>query len=137
MISKKHILYTSLLLMVILIMTSCGSLKKKNDLDKEMGTMAPDLYAQSKEKESDSEFRETLLYYQDDNGYLVPVVRKIPWEEGIAKAALNKMMDTSEQQMDFMAMGLRPVLPASTKIIGLSIKDGLAKLDLSKEHESI
>lgn len=123
----------SLLISFLLIITGCGSLKKKNKLDQEMDVIGADSSDLSGEEEPDSENRETLLYYQDDNGYLVPVIRKIPWEEGIAKAALIKMMDTKDQQMDFMAMGLKPVLPASTVINGLSIKDGLAKLDLNRE----
>ena len=28
--------------------------------------------------------RETVVYYQDNNGYLVPVMREVPAEEGIA-----------------------------------------------------
>lgn len=133
MISKKFIVYISLLIATILIITGCGSIRKKNELDKEMDIIGTDSSNLAKEKETDSETRETLLYYQDDNGYLVPVIRKIPWEEGIAKAALAKMMDTKEQQMDFMAMGLKPILPATTVINGLAVKDGLAKLDLNKE----
>src|SRR5690606_36948587 len=134
---KKYMRYIFLLLIIISTMTSCVLAKKNDDMDVSMSDLSSNLDEEGlgiqDDGELDTELRETLLYYQDDHGYLVPVVRKIPWEEGIAKAALNMMIDTREQQMDFMAMGLKPVLPGSAKIIGLSIENGLAKLDLSKE----
>lgn len=134
---KKYMRYIFLLLIIISTMTSCVLAKKNDDMDVSMSDLSSNLDEEGlgiqDDGELDTEFRETLLYYQDDHGYLVPVVRKIPWEEGIAKAALNMMIDTREQQMDFMAMGLKPVLPGTAKIIGLSIENGLAKLDLSKE----
>ncbi|HHW70732.1 MAG TPA: GerMN domain-containing protein [Clostridiales bacterium] len=139
---KKYMVYLILCLMLITTMTGCVLSKKndKTDSDVDMSDLTNMkngdelmMHGDEEDEEIDIEIRETLLYYQDDNGYLVPVVRKIPWEEGIAKAALNMMKDTQEQQMDFMAMGLKPVLPATAKINGLSIQNGLAKLDLSKE----
>ena len=82
--------------------------------------------------ETDELVRETIVYYEDDAGYLVPVMRKIPWVEGIAKYTLGIMMDTPEQKEDLLMMGLRPLLPADTEILGMSIKDGVAKLDLNE-----
>lgn len=83
--------------------------------------------------DTDELIRETIIYYEDDAGYLVPVMRKIPWVEGIAKYTLEVMMDTPDQQEDLMMMGLRPLLPGNTEILGMSIdQNGIAKLDLNK-----
>ncbi len=83
--------------------------------------------------DTDELIRETIIYYEDDAGYLVPVMRKIPWVEGIAKYTLGVMMDSPDQQEDLMMMGLRPLLPGDTEIFGMSIdQNGIAKLDLNK-----
>lgn len=80
----------------------------------------------------DDGMRETLIYYQTDSGYLVPVMRRIPWEEGIAKAAIRRTMNTPDNQMDMLDMGLQALLPADAGINGMSISDdGLATLDLN------
>lgn len=76
--------------------------------------------------------RETLIYYQTDSGYLVPVMRRIPWEDGIAKAALRKTINTPDNQMEMLDMGLEALLPANSSINGMSIDDeGVATLDLN------
>lgn len=83
----------------------------------------------------DSSLRNTVLYYQNENGYLVPVKRKIPWEEGIAKAALKNMMDSPTIREDIDTIGLKPLIPAGTEIIGMSIDQdtGLCKVDFSSQ----
>lgn len=79
----------------------------------------------------DDGMRETLIYYQTDSGYLVPVMRRIPWEEGIAKAALRKTMNTPDNQMEMLDMGLEALLPANATVNGMNIEEGLATLDLN------
>ena len=37
-------------------------------------------------------FRNTIMYYLSDEGFIVPVMRKIPWEEGIGKATLGYLI---------------------------------------------
>jgi len=112
-----------MLLVFTLIFVSCSQKDEGEEVEpQETPTTTGD---------TDELIRETIVYYQDDAGYLVPVMRKIPWVEGIAKYTLRVMMDTPEQQEDLMMMGLRPLLPADTEILGMSIKDGIAKLDLN------
>ncbi|MCT4593225.1 MAG: GerMN domain-containing protein [Anaeromicrobium sp.] len=77
--------------------------------------------------------RNTVLYYKDDKGFLVPVMRKIPWEEGIGKATLKKLINTEENKIEMEGMGLMPVIPSSTQIKGMNIKDGLCTVNFSKE----
>lgn len=83
----------------------------------------------------DASLRNTVLYYQNENGYLVPVKRQIPWEEGIAKAALKNMVDNPAIREDLGVIGLIPTLPAGTEIRGMAIDEdtGLCKVDFTSE----
>ena len=71
-------------------------------------------------------------YYEDENGFVVPVNTKIPWEEGIAKATLRSMVAGNETEKRIAQSGLRGLLPEGTEIRGMSIKDGLCRVDFSK-----
>lgn len=73
------------------------------------------------------------LYYRNKEGLLVPVTRNVLKQEGLAKAAINGLVDETftREQLDYY--GLYPVLPQGTKIKGLSIKNGSAIIDFSKE----
>jgi germination protein M len=122
-LQKKLWLVTAIILICTLVFASCSQ--------RQTGEEEPQDIPTTNEEVTDELIRETVVYYQDDAGYLVPVMRKIPWVEGIAKATLQVMMDTPEQQEDLMMMGLRPLLPADAKILGMSIKDRVAKLDLN------
>ena len=74
----------------------------------------------------------TIVYYQDNYGYLVPVMCSVPMEDGIAKATLNLMVQSVGNDMQAARLGLRTILPENTKI-DLDISGGLARIDLSKE----
>lgn len=73
-----------------------------------------------------------LAYYEDENGFVVPVYTKIPWEEGIAKATLRSMVVGSDTEKRIAQSNLHGVLPEGTEIRGMSIKDGLCRVDFSK-----
>lgn len=74
----------------------------------------------------------TIVYYQDNEGYLVPVMCSVPMEDGIAKATLNMMVQSVGNDMQAARLGLRTVLPENTTI-DLDISGGLARIDLSEE----
>ncbi len=78
----------------------------------------------------------TIVYYQDNDGYLVPVMCNVPMEDGIAKATLNRMVRNPGNDMQAARLGLRTILPEGTTI-DLDIDDGLARIDLSKEVLSL
>lgn len=73
-----------------------------------------------------------LAFYEDENGFVVPVNTKIPWEEGIAKATLRSMVVGNETEKRIAQSGLHGVLPEGTEIRGMSIKDGVCRVDFSK-----
>ena len=74
----------------------------------------------------------TVVYYQDNYGYLVPVMCSVPLQDGIAKATLKMMVQSVGNDMQAARLGLRTVLPENTTI-DLDISKGLARIDLSRE----
>jgi germination protein M len=71
------------------------------------------------------------VYFMEGRGhYLIPVTVTIPWTEGVGRAALEKVIEgpTPAQEMRY---GLYSPVPPTTEILGLTIRDRLAKLDLS------
>lgn len=80
----------------------------------------------------EAKITEITAYYEDGNGFVVPVNTKIPWEEGIAKATLRSMIVGSKTEEKIAQSGLHGVLPEGTEIKGMSIKDGLCRIDFGK-----
>ena len=74
----------------------------------------------------------TVVYYQDNYGYLVPVMCRVPMEAGIAKATLSLMVQNAGNDMQAARLGLRTVLPEGMSI-DLDISGGLARIDLGAE----
>lgn len=80
---------------------------------------------------SEEGYRRTVLYYATDDGFIVPVMKMIPWEEGIGKAALGYLQDTDANRASAALMGLQTVIPAGTEFSLRIGNDGEATLDLS------
>jgi len=74
----------------------------------------------------------TVVFYEDGDGYLVPVTRQIAKTDGIAKATLNLMVKSSENDMQAARLGLRTVIPEGTTF-DIDIADGRANVSMSKE----
>jgi len=79
-----------------------------------------------------AETQPTVVYYQDGEGYLVPVTRQVDKTDGIAKATLNLMVASSANDLTAARLGLKTTVPEGTKI-DLDIAEGKARVDLSKE----
>ncbi len=79
----------------------------------------------------------TVAYYQDNYGYLVPVAREIPQEEGVAKATLSLMVKSLYNDMEAARLGLRTVLPEGTRMELDITRDKIARIDLSAEAASL
>lgn len=76
--------------------------------------------------------QETVVYYQDGQGYLVPVTRQMEKTDGVAKATLNMMVASAENDLSAARLGLKTTVPEGTTF-DLDIRDGKARVDLSKE----
>ncbi|MBQ2990415.1 MAG: GerMN domain-containing protein [Clostridia bacterium] len=75
------------------------------------------------------DMQHTVVYYEDGEGYLVPVQREIERQDGIAKATLEMMVQNPRNDMDAARMGLMPVVPEGTTF-DLDISQGHARVDL-------
>ena len=80
----------------------------------------------------DVEMQSTVCWYEDGDGYLVPVTRQVPKQDGVAKATLALMVKSSENDLAAARMGLTNVIPEGVTF-DLDISNGQARLDMSKE----
>ncbi|HEY7702323.1 MAG TPA: GerMN domain-containing protein, partial [Candidatus Limnocylindrales bacterium] len=65
---------------------------------------------------------------------LVPTLRVVPKSAGVARAAMTALLDASEPIADYSQ--LSTAIPAGTALRGITIKDGVATVDLSSGFES-
>ena len=81
---------------------------------------------------SGREMQTTVVYYEDGDGYLVPVQREVERQDGIAKATLSLMVSSARNDMDAARLGLMPVVPEGTTF-DLDISQGHARVDMSSQ----
>jgi germination protein M len=70
----------------------------------------------------------------DANPTLVPVSRVVPRTEGVGRAALEELL-AGPTELE-ACCGISTAIPEGTILLGLTIEDGLATVDLSREFES-
>ena len=123
------------ILIVILALSGCR-LKGLLDDDVDEGVSNVSYLTDERQEEfideTDQKLRKTILYYRDEKGLLIPVMRRIPWEEGIAKSSIIQLVDKPVLREELSKVGLLPVLPGGTDVIGLSINEGLCKIDFNE-----
>lgn len=135
---NKRVILILLILVIAVTIVSCrgkGGFKKLFSKDDEIEIIRSDEDFEFEITEDDDGMRKTVLYFKDKQGLLVPVMRKIPWEEGIGKLTLRNMIDSPELRDSLSSTGLSPIIPAGTAIRGMAIDDetGLCKVDFTKE----
>ena len=108
-----------LALMMLLAFAACG--KEDEEPYEEIPAM----------NVSDTNMRQTVLYLEDDYGYVVPVMKEIEWVEGIGAAAVSELIADPDADADMAYMGLNPVLAEGSEI-SLNIVDGVATIQLSE-----
>lgn len=85
-------------------------------------------------QQDDANTRRTVLYFRDASGYIVPVMKRIPIEEGIAKAALKCLVAGTDEDIALAAMGISAPIPAGTEI-DLDIASGRATVNLKMSQK--
>ena len=93
---------------------------------------APPVVAETSVGAADVEMQSTICWYENGDGYLVPVTRQVPKQDGVAKATLALMVKSSQNDLAAARMGLTNVIPEGVTF-DLDIADGKARLDMSKE----
>jgi len=92
------------------------------------------LAAQSVTKTAWSEPRRPVtVYYQDEDGCLVPMTRWIQPQLGIARAAVSLAIDSPLTREETAYYGVYPVIPEGTGILGIDIRNGTAVIDFSRD----
>ncbi len=76
--------------------------------------------------------RSVTVYYQDGDGYLVPMTRWIETQPGIARASLNLVIDSALNREELAYYGVYPVIPENTEIQGIDIREGIATVDFNR-----
>ncbi len=92
--------------------------------------------AQRVNSSSDKTVNEILTitaYYKDTENVLIPVTRSIEKEEGVAKAAIKSMIDNEVNREALKPLGLKPVLPEGTEILGINVVDSIAVIDFNSK----
>ena len=79
-----------------------------------------------------AEMQPVTIYYQDGEGYLVPVTTQVEKTDGIAKAALSLLVESPANDAAAARMGLKTCVPEGTSF-DLDISDGRARVDLGKD----
>jgi germination protein M len=67
---------------------------------------------------------------------LVPVLREIPSTKAVATAAVTALLDGPNSRERNADPAISSVIPAGTELLDLTIKDGVATVDLSSEFQS-
>ena len=65
---------------------------------------------------------------------MVPTLRVVPKTTGVARAAMGALLDADPIRDDYSQIST--AIPAGTRLLGISIKSGVATVDLSREFES-
>ncbi len=91
------------------------------------------LAAQKAPADSFSEPRRPVtVYYQDDDGCIVPMTRWIQPQLGIARAAVSLAIDSPITREEAAYYGVYPIIPEDTRILGIDVRDGTAVIDFSR-----
>lgn len=78
-----------------------------------------------------------IVYYADSNGYLVPVLRKLPKNVSLAKTSLSAMYINKNNRDEIYHMGLAPTIPENVSISLALKEDGLIRVSMSSEVMNI
>jgi hypothetical protein len=71
-----------------------------------------------------------------DNPGLAPVLREVPQTKAVATAAMRRLLAGPNDDEQSARPAMYTAIPAGTTLLGISIADGVATVDLSKEFES-
>lgn len=98
----------------------------------EQASVVPEVALTSTATVPETEMQSTVCWYRDGDGYLVPVTRQIPKQDGVAKATLALMVSSGENDLAAARMGLTTVIPEGTTF-DVDISRGKARVDMSRE----
>lgn len=72
------------------------------------------------------------VYYQDGDGYLIPMTRWIQFQQGMGRVAVSLCIDSAIAREEVAYYGVYPVIPEKTEVQGIDIRDGIATIDFNR-----
>jgi germination protein M len=85
-----------------------------------------------------AQIHQRTLWLLDHTGrYLVPFVLSVPKVDGMAREAVSRLTDTAANRSIMSSTGLKLPLPSSAVIRGMTIRNGLAKIDFTEDFLKI
>ena len=91
-----------------------------------------DDYAPAPPSDLNEEYRLSKFYYPEkEKKLLIPVTRKIPYQEGIARATVEELVDQPQLRELLKKANLVPALPEGTEVIGMAINDHTARINFN------
>jgi germination protein M len=140
-LNKKTTTLVTAVLVSSVLLSGCGlfgaETQKKIDPPKNVTyTDKGDQKTEAKEtkEEANQSSIMTELYLVDKNGYVVPQTLDLPKTSGVAKQALEFLVENGPVN-EMLPNGFRAVLPAETQV-SVDIKDGVATVNFSKEFKN-
>lgn len=86
------------------------------------------------DKKANKSVSKHKVYVLDADGMIVPWEMELPESKGTAKQVLSYMVQGGEGEK-LLPSGFRAILPKGTKVLGMTIKDGVATVDFSPEFK--
>lgn len=125
---KRKLALASVLAMSIVAATGCG-------ITSETATGPSDSSQGVTQTENVANLMPTTVYVADHSGFVVPYNIKIatPEKNAVAKATLEHMIAGNDGDAALVGTEFRNVIPQGTTIRGVTINNGVAKVDFSKE----
>ncbi|MGZ4122643.1 MAG: GerMN domain-containing protein [Tumebacillaceae bacterium] len=124
--SKKKFALLGVLAMSIVAATGCSALNTDN-------TSSPSDPSQGAKQENMANVMPTTVYVADSNGFVVPLNINVTQTKNVANTTLEHMIQGGTGDAALVGTGLKNILPKGTKVRGISINNGTAKVDFTKE----
>ena len=113
-------------LLILFLLTSCYSSSKAKPVEETPGE--PPVRVENAPPEQKLNLVVYYVKMTENDAYLVREIHQVPHTVEVAKAALEELIN-----VDPTTPGAMRVLPPATKIRGITIRDGLATIDFSRE----
>ncbi len=134
--------FISLTILITVLFAGCGTLTMYSDKNPSGKILYDDQeenvtgvfaaqFMELTEKTPDYPETEVVLFYQNNQGYLIPVRRNIRKQELLERACLNALICYPITQNEIRGYGLYPVLPAEVRILGVNIKNSIAYVNFN------
>ena len=125
---SKRLLFLALLLLLSAILGGCTTNKKDpgTPLSNSPPSLQPGYEQGAQQKKLDMP-----VYYvkiTENDAYLVREVHQVPYTKEVARAAIEELINGTPS-----TPGAMKVLPPATKIIGITIRDGMAAVNFSRD----